>query len=330
MSATTEQKEQRLGVHLQDLVESLQSQITDLESWLRCRHIKTTEEDKEELEQIGKRINSLESSVYSMDQVLAKEEESLVYIERMLECVSLHNNKLSHMTENLPAQLPVISTRYKQPSNALTALIQSTRSQSQCEPPHAEQHAMYDALPMHNNENVDHSNSSNHHQQRRKSAKTKRRKAASSSLDEDPRAIKRRRKTANSSDCQSREAAKEIPQIEIVGKDEFDAVPKYAKGRLTQSRLNDAINEFNHELMTKYKILHMNPSKMQKHQYDLHERYVKQESNETKHCHWLSVEDLKDAPSFSADATGKAIFNVMRHLKRVKMIGGRTPKYIVI
>merc|ERR1712157_416155 len=121
-------------------------------------------------------------------------------------------------------------------------------------------------------------------------------------------------------------------KIETVGKSEFESVPKYVKGRLTQKRLNDAINEFNECVTSKYRILSMKPSTMSKHQFDIYEKCLKEETAEIKKlkCQWLSADDLKKTKNFTFDQTGKAIFNVMRHLKRIKMISGKKPKYLVL
>merc|ERR1712154_731978 len=113
---------------------------------------------------------------------------------------------------------------------------------------------------------------------------------------------------------------RQIAQLETVGRDEFDSVPKYVKGRLTQKRLNGAINEFNACIVSKYRVVNMKPSTMSKHQFDLYEKFVKEETAETKKTQWLNGDDLKQSKNFTHDQTGKAIFNVMRHLKRIKMI----------
>ena len=266
----------------------------------------TTVEDKEQLEQIEKRITNLENEVSAMEKSVVKEEESMVFIERMIECITLHNKKISFMIENIPSQLPIISDHYQLPSNALCAIIQYAQQQENISPLSSQY--------------------SNNNNNRDRNVKLKRK--ATSEMDDNPRANKRRRKNK---DYSHRRNQTETPQIEIIGADEFDSVPKYVKGRLTQNRCNDAINEFNKELTSKYRILQMNPSKMQKYQFDLHERYIRQDTKETKNCYWLNHDDFKtSSTNFTFDQTGKAIFNVLRHLKRIRMISGKKPKYIVL
>ena len=281
-------------------------------------------EDKEQLEQIEKRITNLESEVSAMDETIKKEEESLVFVERMTECILLHNKKISHMIENLPPQLPVISDRYQLPSNALCSIIQFAQGKDK-------ENISFMSEDSYNN----HNNHNNHNNNRRRNTKLKRK--GTLEMDDNPRAIKRRRKNNdnynnnnNKNNNNNNNKQREIPQIEIVGKDEFNLVPKYVKGRLTQNRLNDSIIEFNKGLQTKYRILQMNPTKMQKYQFDLHEKYIKEETKETKHSYWLNHDDFRNSNNFTFDQTGKAIFNVMRHLKRIRMISGKKPKYVVL
>ena len=344
MATTVSEQPDKLQMNasLEDLLCSLNSQISRIQSWLKCRHkssvslnfilyqsvlvitasykykTETTVEDKEQLEQIEKRITSLENEVSTMEKSIEKEEESMVFIERMIECVTLHNKKISNMKQNMPHQLPIISDHYQLPSNALSAIIQYTQERN-------------------NNNNKENLSSSfnilppsqynNNNNNRRRNVKSKRK--ATTEIDDNPRANKRR-KVNDSHYGNNKNRSGQTPQIEIIGKDEFDSVPKYVKGRLTQSRCNDAINEFNKELTSKYRILQMHPSKMQKYQFDLHERYVREDTKETKNCYWLSHDDFKSSTNFTFDQTGKAIFNVMRHLKRIRMISGKKPKYVVL
>jgi len=297
-----------------EMVECLNSQIVQLQSWLKCRHMKPSTEDKEQLEQISTRIRNLECTVSAMDDILRKEEESLIFMERMSESLELLNKKQSYIHSNLPQQLPVISDHYKLASNALSTIIQQSNNI------YRDQTSSPQISTNNNNQSI-------HNNQRRKTTSNRNNKRkALQSMDDNPRAIKRRKINASNNNNRN----KEIPQIEIVGKDQFDSVPKYVKSRLTQTRLNDAINEFNKQLLSKYRVIQMNPSKMNKHQYDLHEKYLKEETNETKKSFWLSHDDFKDSTLFTFDQTGKAIFNVMRHLKRIKMISGKKPKYVVL
>ena len=255
----------------------------------------------------------MESTVSAMDERISREEESIVFIERMSEAVELHNNKIDAMINHHPEQLPVISDRYKAPSSTLSTIMQYVQRQHHEQSNH-DNSSFLDSQTHHNPTSPPQQNQE--HQRR-----AVKRKAAGNG--HGPRATKRRKVNEGSS-------PREIPQVEIVGKDEFDSVPKYVRGRLTQNRLNDSINELNQQLMAKYRILQMLPSKMQKSQYDLHEKYLKEETKETKKLFWLNHDDFKNSRNITFDQTGKAIFNVLRHLKRLKMLSGKKPKYAVL
>ena len=272
-----------------------------------------SEDDREQLEQINERITNMESTVSAMDERISREEESIVFIERMSEAVELHNNKIDAMINHHPEQLPVISDRYKAPSSTLSTIMQYVQRQHHEQSNH-DNSSFLDSQTHHNPTSPPQQNQE--HQRR-----AVKRKAAGNG--HGPRATKRRKVNEGSS-------PREIPQVEIVGKDEFDSVPKYVRGRLTQNRLNDSINELNQQLMAKYRILQMLPSKMQKSQYDLHEKYLKEETKETKKLFWLNHDDFKNSRNITFDQTGKAIFNVLRHLKRLKMLSGKKPKYAVL
>ena len=245
-----------------------------------------------------------------MDENLRKEEESLVFMERMSESLNLHNSKMQYISERLPvAHLPVIPIQFKLPSNALSAIIQHTQSPLQ---------------PNDNKMNI----CEEYQAQNRKNSKTKMKRKSAINRDDNPRATKRRRMHDDSN--RNNKSRQQMPQIETVGRDEFESVPKYVKGRLTQKRLNDAINEFNACVLSKYRVLSMKPSTMSKNQFDFYEKFAKEETAETKKFKWLNGDDLRNTKNFTFDQTGKAIFNVMRHLKRIKMISGKKPKYLVL
>jgi len=315
-----EEQEEKMLESVSEMVTSLNEQVSQLQSWLKCRHMKISPDDREQLEQINERITNLESTVSAMDEQISREEDSIVFIERMSEAVELHNNKIDAMINHLPEQLPIISDRYKTPSITLSTIMQYVDRQRS---PHHQQ-----SFQGNSSFSEPHSGTNHKHGQHRSSPpqhnqegprRAVKRKAAGNG---GPRATKRRKV--------NEESQREIPQIEIVGKDEFDSVPKYVRGRLSQNRLNDSINEFNQHLMAKYRILQMAPSKMPKGQYDLFEKYQKEETKETKRLFWLGQDDFRNSRNFTFDQTGKAAFNVMRHLKRIKMISGKKPKYSVL
>lgn len=301
---------------IQHMRASLNEQISELNSMLKCRHLKVSQEDREQLEHIESRISTLEADVAVMDESVTREEQALMFMERMCDAAELQSTKLAAMAHHLPDQLPVISDRYQQPSKTHASIIRYARSGGSYEPTLS---PPPQTVPP---------------PQHRRALK---RKGPSANNQNDKRALKRRRinekgnsNNRNKGTKSTSPYASAVPQIEIVGKDEFESVPKYVRGRLTQTRLNESILEFNQELTAKYRILQMAPSKLQGSQYDAHDRYLKQETKETKALHWLNHDDFRNSANFTHDQTGKAIFQVMRHLKRIKMLSGKKPKYAVL
>ena len=262
-----------------------------------------------------------------MDEQISKEEESLIYAERMTECVEIHNKKIEYILKNLPNQLPIIHDQNKNPSNALSTII-NHQYQQQKENISSN---MSSITPYISSVSILSNDSNSNSKQYIKNNNNNNKRRATSSIDDNPRATKRRRtNNENRNNMNKQNNGNSIPQIVIVGKDEFESVPKYVRNRLTQNRLNDGINEFNQELLKKYRILAMHPSKMHKSQYDLHEKYLAEETKETKNSYYLTYDQFKNSKNITLDQTGKSIFNVMRHLKRIKMISGKKPKYVVL
>merc|ERR1711988_679071 len=113
-----------------------------------------------------------------------------------------------------------------------------------------------------------------------------------------------------------------IPQLELVTQDELDSISKYMKGRLTITRLNAAIAEINHLLYKKYTLMNKAMSKMSDQQVKKVKAYRQQENEETRGYYFFTDQDLRDCPKLKLDATGKSILNVLRHLSRIKELGG--------
>eukprot|EP00026_Physarum_polycephalum_P012497 Phypoly_transcript_12815.p1 GENE.Phypoly_transcript_12815~~Phypoly_transcript_12815.p1 ORF type:complete len:145 (+),score=29.75 Phypoly_transcript_12815:504-938(+) len=142
----------------------------------------------------------------------------------------------------------------------------------------------------------------------------------------------------NKSDAKKPEAKKapaasnvQVPTIQYVTVDEFEATPKYMKGRLTLEKLNAAIEEMQKLLLAKYKILSMAPAKMIDKTLKKYKAYKDAETNDTKGLFFLTDADMAESASLrQGDATGKAVVGVLRHLKRIKDLGGTTKRYAVL
>jgi len=123
----------------------------------------------------------------------------------------------------------------------------------------------------------------------------------------------------------------QVPTIQYVTVNEFEATPKYMKGRLTLDKLNAAIEEMQKLLQAKYKILSMTPAKMVDKTLKKYKAYKDAETNDTKGLFFLTDADMAESVALrQGDATGKAVIGVLRHLKRIKDLGGTTKRYAVL
>ncbi|CAG8589285.1 13472_t:CDS:2 [Ambispora gerdemannii] len=124
---------------------------------------------------------------------------------------------------------------------------------------------------------------------------------------------------------------------------EFDTVPKYILNRLTREKVNEAIDDFNKLLADKYRILKMNPSSMNqnlKARYWAYKEAITEETrgkkieNDGFGKHFITENDIKNTNqkiNLKMDATGRAIFAVLRHVKKLKEVrGGGNTRFVVL
>ncbi|CAG8758912.1 11613_t:CDS:2, partial [Ambispora leptoticha] len=110
---------------------------------------------------------------------------------------------------------------------------------------------------------------------------------------------------------------------------EFDTVPKYILNRLTREKINEAIDDFNKLLADKYRILKMNTSSMNQNLKARYWEYKEAITEETKGKKFITENDIKNTNlkiNLKMDATGRAIFAVLRHVGKLKEVrgGGKT------
>lgn len=304
MTSTTTVETSALKESLDDMVISLHTRLHQLQSWMKCRHLTITDGDQKELSDIDREVTDLEKMTEKLDSIITKEEKSLEYLENMIHFVSITGNHLSHMRNNLPKELPTIEKQQWKPSHTLENVVNiyqcHTGNTVNIKNVDSEVCVVDDGRVM-NRKPIMNQNMSQSQYQR----------------------------------SQSRISNHNISQICLVTNDELNSVPKYIRHRVTQQRVNDSIIEFNALLRKKYELLlnvRKNPSKLSTAQFELHDRYCKYESEETKHEYWLMFQDFKEINSklFTVDQTGKTTIQILRHLQRIKMIPGKTPKYAVL
>jgi hypothetical protein len=98
------------------------------------------------------------------------------------------------------------------------------------------------------------------------------------------------------------------------------------RGRTTLEKLNKAIEEVQHLLAEKYKLLALPDKRCKEAQLKQREKFKQEETKDTAGCCFFSDHDLKAGVHLRVDASGKAILNVLRQIGRVSNVtaGGFT------
>lgn len=120
-------------------------------------------------------------------------------------------------------------------------------------------------------------------------------------------------------------------EIPAIAPGEFETVPKYMRGRLTQERVNGGVEFLNRVLLDKYAFLRQNPAKLPPDQRQKYYDWKDCETEETAGKFFVTETDLKaalgakggtPAATFKLDSTGRAILAIMRHCGRIKEVRG--------
>jgi len=121
------------------------------------------------------------------------------------------------------------------------------------------------------------------------------------------------------------------PTLSYVTVDELENTPKYIKGRLTLDKVNAGVDEVQKLVDSKYKILSLPIAKMNDKMLRKYKMYKDMETAETKGLFFIAEQDLADTTHIKqGDATGKAIISVLRHVHRLKDLGGATKRLAII
>jgi len=121
-----------------------------------------------------------------------------------------------------------------------------------------------------------------------------------------------------------------VASIPYVTKDEFELVPKYMKGRITQEKVNAAVDEIQVVLEAKYKLLACNYIKLNGEPLKKFKAYKEEETADTKGLFYFSESiDMKVMSHLKSDASGKAIISVLRAVNRIRDLGGANRRYAV-
>ncbi len=99
--------------------------------------------------------------------------------------------------------------------------------------------------------------------------------------------------------------------------DEFEALPKYLRGRITIERVNGLLEELNKVFCEKYTLLKANPAKLPFDQRQRHHDWKIQETEDTKGRYFVTDSDLK-GKHFRMDQSGRNILTLIRQAGRFK------------
>ncbi|CAO2594417.1 Spindle and kinetochore-associated protein 1 [Lemmus lemmus] len=121
-----------------------------------------------------------------------------------------------------------------------------------------------------------------------------------------------------------------IKEMQFVTTDEFSGVPAYMKSRLTYCQINDVIKEINKAVVSKYKIIHQPKASMTSVKRNYYQRFINEETKDTKGRYFFVEADLKDFTNLKTDKRLYAILNILRHCQRLSEVrGGGLTRYVL-
>ena len=117
------------------------------------------------------------------------------------------------------------------------------------------------------------------------------------------------------------------PQIEPVSSEEFDAVPRYLKGRLNLDRINAFISSLAMLFSEKYVILKGNPARLPPDSRNRYYQWREEENTEVQGQFFISENDLKKgigkgASGIKTDPANRSIIAILRHTGRLREVRG--------
>jgi hypothetical protein len=104
---------------------------------------------------------------------------------------------------------------------------------------------------------------------------------------------------------------------------EYNAIPKYMKGRVQYETLSTAVEELNLALETKYMFMARKFSSLKD---VLEKKRFKQlraqESPATKFVHFITADELKESQLLKSELSRRNLFTILRHFKKIREIRG--------
>jgi len=128
-----------------------------------------------------------------------------------------------------------------------------------------------------------------------------------------------------------RSISSKIQKPVLITQQEFQLIPKHLKtSRITQEFLNRALNDIYQATCTKYKLLTQKGGKKSQKTLNLLHKYKDQECKQTVGLYFVTYSELSNSKHVRHDATGKAVMQVLRLFKRIRMIASKTPKFVLL
>ena len=117
------------------------------------------------------------------------------------------------------------------------------------------------------------------------------------------------------------------PQIEPIRADEFEAIPRYLKGRLTLERINSFAVQLSRLYQDKYNILKVNPARLAPDQRNRYYQWREEENNDVQGRFFVSENDIKNgtgknSTGIKLDPANRSIIAILRHVGRLREVRG--------
>ncbi|GAB1606470.1 spindle and kinetochore-associated protein 1-like [Argonauta hians] len=145
------------------------------------------------------------------------------------------------------------------------------------------------------------------------------------SVDPDPAAVvndSQHKSTEKAGHKRKAESEKEVKYFEYLTVAEFDAIPKYMKGRIAYKQVNNTIKELTKCFEAKYQLMSLKKKAVPEKKKPTYDMYKAQENKETQGIYFIVDNDMKEYSSLRTDPTTRSIFVMLRHTGRLREIRG--------
>ena len=111
-------------------------------------------------------------------------------------------------------------------------------------------------------------------------------------------------------------------QVSYLTLPQFEAIPKYMKGRATYDQINTAVDEMNSALSEKYSFLSgrmanlPNPKAKKRYQ-----ALKAQDTKDTKGIHFVTAEELRESSHLKAEGNRRNLLTILRSSSLLTCLG---------